>query len=52
MCPLAGDFYYSSIGVLDSVGVIYKAYGEASKVRLLMFLELWLRTYTLSCGSG
>jgi len=26
--------------------------GDASKVDLLVFLELWLRTYPLSCGSG
>jgi len=47
----ARRFYCSSIGVLDSVSVIYKAYGDASKVGLLMFLELWLGTYPLSCGS-
>ncbi|QCD78970.1 hypothetical protein DEO72_LG1g2608 [Vigna unguiculata] len=26
--------------------------GSASEVRLLEFLELWLGTYPLSCGSG
>jgi len=48
----ARRFYCSSIGVVDSVGVIYEAFGDASKVRLLVFLELWLGTYPLSCGSG
>jgi len=48
----AKQFYCSSIGVVDSVGVIYKAFGDASKVGLLVFLELWLRMYPLSCGSG
>jgi len=38
----ARRFYCNNIGVLDSVGVIYKAYGDASKVGLLVFLELWL----------
>ena len=38
--------------VVDSVCVIYKAFGDAPKVGLLVFLELWLRTYPLSCGSG
>ncbi|QCE03409.1 hypothetical protein DEO72_LG8g1433 [Vigna unguiculata] len=42
----ARRFYCSSIGVLDSVGVIYKAYGNASKMGLLVFLELWLGTIT------
>jgi len=32
--------------------VIYKASSDALKVGLLMFLELWLGTYPLSCGSG
>jgi len=27
-------------------------FGDILKVGLLVFLELWLRTYTLSCGSG
>ena len=48
----ARRFYCSNISVLDFVGVIYKAYGDASKVGLLVFLELWLGTYSLSCGSG
>jgi len=26
--------------------------GDISKVGLLVFLELWLETYPLSCGSG
>ena len=38
--------------VVEFVGVIYKAFGDASKVGLLMFLELWLGTYPLSCGAG
>ncbi|QCD86920.1 hypothetical protein DEO72_LG3g1449 [Vigna unguiculata] len=32
--------------------VFYKASGSALEVRLLEFLELWLGTYPLSCGSG
>ena len=62
----ARRFYYSNIGVVDSVGVIYKAFGDASKVGLLVFLELWLGITSLelwlrmadeheeplSCGSG
>ncbi|QCD81843.1 hypothetical protein DEO72_LG2g2173 [Vigna unguiculata] len=32
--------------------VFYKTSGGALKVRLLEFLELWLGTYLLSCGSG
>jgi len=43
-------FYCSSIGGIDSVGMIYEAFGDASKVGLL--LELWLETYPLSCSSG
>jgi len=31
--------------------VIYKASSGALRVGLLVFLELWLRTYPLSCGS-
>jgi len=38
--------------VVDSVGMIYKAFGDASKVGLLVFIDLWLETYPLSCGSG
>jgi len=38
--------------VVDSVCVIYKTLGDAPKVGLLVFLELWLRMYPLSCGSG
>ncbi|QCE06438.1 hypothetical protein DEO72_LG9g1450 [Vigna unguiculata] len=63
----ARRFYYSNIGVLDFVGVIYKAYGDASKglkhvvfleLRLgITSLELWLgmadeHEELLSCGSG
>jgi len=33
------------------VFVIYKASSGALKVGLLVFLELWLGTYPLSCGS-
>ncbi|QCE00370.1 hypothetical protein DEO72_LG7g1660 [Vigna unguiculata] len=48
-------------------GMIYKAFGDASKVGLLVFIDLWLETMTslklwlgmadeneerLSCGSG
>jgi len=32
--------------------VIYSAFSDALRVRLLLFLELWLGTYPLSCGSG
>jgi len=32
--------------------VIYKASNGALKVGLLVFLELWLGMYPLSCGSG
>ena len=32
--------------------VIYGASNDALRVRLLLFLELWLGTYPLSCGSG
>ncbi|QCD83117.1 hypothetical protein DEO72_LG2g3460 [Vigna unguiculata] len=32
--------------------VIYSASSDALRVRLLVFLELWLGTYPLSCGSG
>jgi len=51
-CPPPDDCYCISIGVVDSLGVIYEAFGDASKVGLLEFLELWLGTYPLSCGSG
>ncbi|QCD94330.1 hypothetical protein DEO72_LG5g2413 [Vigna unguiculata] len=37
---------------LDCVCVIYVASNGALKVGLLEFLELWLGTYPLSCGSG
>jgi len=36
----------------DCVFVIYVASSGALKVGLLEFLELWLGTYPLSCGSG
>ena len=29
-----------------------QGFDDTSKVGLLVFLELWLRTYPLSCGSG
>jgi len=32
--------------------VIYSASSDALRVRLLVFLELWLGTYPLSCRSG
>jgi len=32
--------------------VIYSASRDALRVRLLVFLELWLRTHPMSCGSG
>jgi len=32
--------------------VIYSVSRDALRVRLLVFLELWLGTYPLSCGSG
>jgi len=35
---------------LDVCGL--QGFGDNSKVGLLEFLELWLRTYPLSCGSG
>jgi len=42
-CPPPDDFFYcSNIGVVDSVGMIYGAFGDASKVGLLVFPELWL----------
>ncbi|QCE15388.1 hypothetical protein DEO72_LG11g2399 [Vigna unguiculata] len=50
-CPLPGDLYYCSLE-LWFVLVIYKATSGALKVGLLVFLELWLITYHLSCGSG
>jgi len=37
---------------LDCVCVIYVASNGALKVGLMEFLELWLGTYPLSCGSG
>jgi len=36
----------------DYVFVIYEVFSGALKVELLVFLELLLRTYPLSCGSG
>ena len=36
----ARRFYYCSLELLDSAGVIYKDFGDASKVGLLVFLEL------------
>ncbi|QCD90192.1 hypothetical protein DEO72_LG4g1147 [Vigna unguiculata] len=39
-------------GALGAWRVFYKASGSALEVRLLEFLELWLGTYPLSCGSG
>jgi len=32
--------------------MIYGASNDALRVRLLVFLELWLGTYPWSCGSG
>ena len=32
--------------------MIYSAFSDALRVRLLVFLDLWLGTYPLSCGSG
>jgi len=32
--------------------VIYSASSDTLRVRLLVFLEVWLGTYPLSCGSG
>jgi len=32
--------------------VIYSASSDALRVRLLVFLELWLGTYPMGCGSG
>jgi len=29
-----------------------QGFDDTSKVGLLVFLELWLRTYPLSCGTG
>ena len=29
-----------------------QCFGDTLKVNLLVFLELWLRMYPLSCGSG
>ena len=36
----------------DCVSVIYSASSDALRVGLLVFLEWWLGTYPLSCGSG
>jgi len=36
----------------DCLSMIYNASSDALKVGLLVFLELWLGTYPLSCGSG
>jgi len=38
------------LGALDVHGL--QDFGDTLKVGLLVFLELWLRTYPLSCGSG
>ena len=35
---------------LDMRGL--QGFGDISKVSLLVFLELWLKTYPVSCGSG
>ncbi|QCD94708.1 hypothetical protein DEO72_LG5g2793 [Vigna unguiculata] len=32
--------------------VVYSVSSDALRVRLLVFLELWLGTYPLSCGLG
>ena len=48
----ARRFLLLQLGVVDFVGILYKAFSDALKVGLLVFLELWLRTYPLSCGSG
>jgi len=50
-CPPPGDSYCSSLE-FGCVIVIYKTSSGALKVGLLVFLELWLGTYPLSCGSG
>ena len=50
-CPPPGDLYCCSLS-LDYEFVIYSASSDALRVRLLVFLELWLGTYPLSCGSG
>jgi len=36
--------------VLDERGL--QGFDDITKVDLLVFLELWLRTYPLSCGLG
>ncbi|QCD87529.1 hypothetical protein DEO72_LG3g2065 [Vigna unguiculata] len=43
--------YTTAAWNFDFVCVGYKASSGALKVGLLVFLELWLGTYPLSCGS-
>jgi len=47
-----GDITVAELGfcLLDVCGL--QGFYDVSKVDLLEFLELWLRTYPLSCGSG
>jgi len=42
----------AAAGNCGFVRVIYNATSGALKVGLLVFLELWLGTYPLSCGLG
>jgi len=39
-CPPPDDFYCISIGVVDSPGVIYEAFGDASKAVVADFVSL------------
>jgi len=48
----ARRFLVTAAWSVDFLGVTYKAFSDASKVGLLVFLELLLETYLLSCGSG
>ena len=50
-CPPPGELYCCSLS-FECEFVIYSASSDALRVRLLVFLELWLGRYPLSCGSG
>jgi len=68
MCPSLGDLEADNAWclvssarrhVLQHDGVLLvlsvhglQGFGDTSKVSLLVFLELWLETYPLNCGSG
>ena len=48
----ARRFVLLQLGNFGCEIVIYKTSSSALKVGLLVFLELWLGTYPLSCDSG